>query len=256
MAKTVLVLPDQHAHKDHNNDRADWAGKLMLDLKPDVLVNMGDACDLPSLSSYDKGKASFNSASYQKDIEAHLDFQERFWYPITKAKRKKPHSIVLWGNHEQRLNKVLEYEPHLKGDRFGLSAKNFEFEKYYDEVVPYSGSTPGVYNLDGVLFAHYFVSGVMGRPISGNHHAASLLAKNHCSSVCAHSHTFDFSVAQRANGDTIMGLVCGVFQDYKTGWAGAVNNLWHPGLAILHDFENGKFDLEWVSMERLKKTYG
>jgi hypothetical protein len=256
MSKTVLVLPDQHAHRLHHNNRADWVGKLIVDLKPDVLVNMGDAADLPSLSSYDKGKASFNSASYEKDIEAHLDFQERMWAPINKAKKRKPESIVLVGNHEHRINKVLEYEPHLAGAKYGISTKHLEFERYYDKVIPYSGQTPGIFNLDGVLFAHYFISGIMGRPIGGINHAASLLAKNHCSSICAHSHTFDYSVASRADGKTIMGLVCGVYQDYESKWAGNVNQLWQPGLAILRDFEDGRYDLEWVSIDRMRKTYG
>lgn len=254
--KTVLVVPDCHAHPDHHNNRADWLGKLILDLKPDVLMNMGDAADMPSLSSYDKGKASFNGASYQRDIEAHLDFQERMWAPIRKAKRKRPYSVVLIGNHELRLDRALEYDPQLRGDRYGISPRNFDFESYYHEVVPYNGSTPGVYNLGGVLFAHYFISGVMGRPIGGVNHAASLIDKNYCSSVAAHSHTFDFSVKAGADGKTHMGLVCGVYQDYRSGWAGTANNLWQRGLAILKDFEGGRYDLEWVSMSRMEREYG
>ena len=254
--KTVLVLPDQHADPRYHNDRADWLGRLIVDLKPDVLINMGDEADLRSLSSYDKGKASFNGASYQKDIEAHLDFQERMWAPIRKAKRKRPYSTVLIGNHTNRINKVLEYEPHLRGEKFGISMRDLDLESYYHEVVPYDGSTPGIYNLDGVLFAHFFVSGVMGRPIGGVNHAASLLDKNYCSSVAAHSHTFDFSVKSAANGKTLMGLVCGVYQDYDSPWAGTVNQLWQRGLAILRNFEDGRWDIEWVSMKRMKELYG
>ena len=256
MTKTVLVLPDCHAHPDHHNDRADWLGKLILDLKPDVLVNMGDAADMPSLSGYDKGKASFHGASYQKDIEAHLDFQERMWAPIRKAKRKRPYSVVLTGNHESRLGRALEYDPQLRGERYGISPRNFDFESYYHEVVPYNGSTPGVYNLDGVLFAHYFISGVMGRPIGGVNHATSLIDKNYCSSVACHSHTFDFTVRAGANGKTLMGLVAGVYQDYQSGWAGAAGNLWQRGLAVLKDFEDGRWDLEWISMSRIEREYG
>lgn len=255
-SKTVLVVPDQHAHPDFSNERADWLGKMILDLKPDVLVNMGDAADMESLCSYDKGKAQFYSRSYTKDIEAHLDFQERMWKPIKKAKRKKPYNVCLVGNHEQRVEKVLSYEPHLEGEKHGISMRDFDFEKHYHEVVPYDGSTPGVYSLDGVLFAHYFISGVMGRPIGGEHHASSLIAKNHCSSVAAHSHTFDFSVKQRADGKTLMGLVTGVYQDYKSPWAGASANLWQSGVSVLHGFEEGRWDLEWVSLRRLEVEYG
>lgn len=256
MGKTVLVVPDQHAHPDFNNDRADWLGKLILDLRPDVLVNMGDAADMHSLSSYDKGKASFHSASYEKDIEAHLDFQERMWSPIKKAKKKKPHSVILIGNHEQRQSKVLDYEPHLRGHKFGIGPKDFDFESYYTDVIPYTGSTPGVYNLDGVLFSHYFISGVMGRPIGGVNHAASLLNKNYCSSIASHSHLFDFAVKAAADGTTLMGLVCGVYQDYNSPWAGAANNLWQRGLPILRNFEDGRWDLQWVSIGQLRGEYG
>ena len=65
MPKDILEVPDQHAHPDHNNDRADWLGKFILDRKPDIVVNMGDTFDLPSLSSFDRGKASFHGASYE-----------------------------------------------------------------------------------------------------------------------------------------------------------------------------------------------
>lgn len=255
-SKTVLVVPDQHANPKYDNKRADHLGQFIKELKPQVLVNMGDSADMPSLCSYDKGKAKFYAQSYQKDIEAHLDFQERMFAPIRKAKKKTPYSVYLIGNHENRVNKVLEYEPHLSGDKYGISMRDFDYESYYHEVIPYDGSTPGIYNLDGVLFSHYFVSGVMGRPVGGEHHAASLLAKNLCSSVAAHSHTFDFSIRKRADGKTLMGLVAGVFQDYKGDWAGSGENFWESGVAVLRGFEEGRWDLEWVSTKRLEEEYG
>jgi hypothetical protein len=254
-AKTVLVIPDQHAHHKHSNVRADYLGLFIKDLKPDLLVNMGDAADLPSLCQYDKGKAKFYTNSYQKDIEAHLDFQQRMFAPMIKAKKRKPQTIFLVGNHEQRINRALEYEPHLSGDKFGISMKNLDLDTYYDEVIPYDGATPGIFNYDGVLFSHYFVSGVMGRAIGGEHHAASLLSKNLCSSVAAHSHTFDFSTRKRADGSTIMALVAGVFQDYQTDWAGTGQNFWESGVAVLRDFEKERWDLEWLSLSRMRKEY-
>jgi len=138
--KTHLVIGDPHAHPDYSNARADWLGKLILDLKPDVVVNMGDTADLASMSSFDKGKASFHGRNYQKDIEAHLDFQDRMWHPIKKAKRKLPHRVVLEGNHENRIKKAIQYSPELEGDRFGVSFKNLAFEDYYDSVVEYDAS--------------------------------------------------------------------------------------------------------------------
>lgn len=256
MTEDILVVPDQHAHPDFNNDRADWLGKLILDLKPDVVVNMGDTFDMPSLSSYDKGKASFHGASYEKDINAGLDFLDRMWSPIKKAKKKRPYSVFLEGNHCHRLKKVLEYQPELAGDKFGVSYKNYQLSDYHHEVVYYEGQTPGIYTRQDISFAHYMVSGLMGRPISGEHHASSLLAKNHCSCVVAHSHTVDWSVRSSPTGNRIMGLVSGVYQDYKSPWAGNVSHLWWSGVVYLRGAENGVYDPEFISLGALRREYG
>jgi len=256
MAKDILVVPDQHAHPDHNNDRADWLGKFILDRKPDVVVNMGDTFDMPSLSSYDKGKASFHGASYEKDIVAGIDFLDRMWHPIRKAKKKRPYSVFLEGNHCHRLKKVLEYDPQLAGDRFGVSYKNYQLTDYHHEVVYYEGQTPGIYTLEGVSFAHFFVSGLMGRPIGGEHHAASLIAKNHSSCVAAHSHTVDWAVRHTTSGKRVMGLVAGVYQDYESSWAGSLNKLWWPGVIVLRGTEQGSYDPEFISLSSLRREYG
>jgi len=254
--KDYLIVPDPHAHPDFGNERADWLGKFILDHKPDVVVNMGDTWDMPSLSSFDKGKASFSGANYEKDINAGLDFTDRMWHPIKKAKKKQPRKVFLEGNHEQRLKKVLEYEPHLAGDRYGISYKNYQLDDYYHDVAYYKGQTPSIITLDGISFAHFFVSGLMGRPIGGEHHAASLLSKNYSSCVAAHSHTADWAVRSGSNGKKIMGLVAGVYQDYDSGWAGTCNNLWWQGLVYLRNVSDGVYDPEFISMEALRKEYG
>jgi len=256
MGKEYLVCPDIHAHPDHNNDRADWLGQFIKDRKPDVVVNMGDQWDLPSLSSFDKGKASFNGANYEKDINAGLDFQDRMWHPMQQSKKKQPRRVFLEGNHCHRIHKVLEYEPHLAGDRYGISYKNLQLDHYYHDVVMYEGGTPGIINLDGISFAHFMVSGLMGRPIGGEHHASSLLQKNYSSCIVGHSHTADFAIRSGSSGKTIMGLVCGVYQDFDSGWAGLCNRLWWRGLVYLKNVDEGVFEPEFISMESLRRAYG
>lgn len=256
MSKTHLIIPDQHAHPDFNNDRADWVGKLIKDVKPDLVVNMGDAADLASLSAYDKGKASFFGRSYEKDITAHLDFQDRMWHPMRKSKKKLPHAVVLEGNHEHRIKRVLDLDPHLAGHSHGLSFKDLDFNKYYGDVVEYSGQTPGIFTADGISYAHYFISGVMGRAIGGEHHAYSLLSKNYMSSTCAHSHLVDWSVRTDLLGKKTMGLVAGVYQDYHSPWAGDVNRLWWSGVVIKRGVEDGVYSPQFISLDQLKKEYG
>src|SRR5690606_28393748 len=106
-------IPDQHAHYQHDNRRADWLSKLTIDLSPDIVVNLGDAADMPSLSSYDKGTRSFQGRSYRQDIDAHLDFQSRWWDPVKARKKRLPYRVVLEGNHEHRIERALDLSPEL-----------------------------------------------------------------------------------------------------------------------------------------------
>lgn len=253
MGKTILVIPDQHAHPDHPNDRALWLGKFMYEIKPDIVVNMGDGPDMPSLSSYDKGKRSFHGRSYAKDIQAHTDFQEKLWHPYRASKKRLPKSYVLLGNHEWRIEKALDLSPELEET---LTLKDLEYDFFYDEVIPYDGSLPGMVEVQGITFAHYLASGILGKPISGENPAAALLAKQHASCVVGHSHLADYAIRTVANGGRLQAVVAGVYQDYEADWCGKqVQKLWWPGVVVLHAAEGGCFDPQFISLNRLKAAY-
>lgn len=248
-----LVIGDPHAHPNHDNKRADLLGKLILDLRPDVVINMGDMYDMPSMSSYDIGKKSFHGRSYRKDLDAGLDFDDRMWAPIRRAKKRKPLAVVLEGNHEYRMKKALDLSPELEGT---IGFKDFGFERNYDQIVEYDGGTPGFVVIDGISYAHFFTSGIKGLPIGGEHHAASLIAKQFVSCTVGHSHLADFAMRSRPDGSKIMGCVAGVFQDYRADWAGASNDLWWRGVVIKRNVDNGSYDPSFVSIEALEKEYG
>ena len=247
-----LVIPDQHAHPNHNNDRADWLSKLIIDLRPDVVINIGDAADMPSLSAYDKGKRSFHGRTYRADIDAHLEFQDRLWTPIKRRKRKLPFSVFCIGNHEQRIEKALDLSPELTGS-IGLGDLNLR--EWYDTVVPYEGGTPGTTEIDGVRYAHYFVSGLMGRPIGGEHPGYSILTKQFTSGTCGHSHLLDICVRTDGAGRKVYGAHCGVYQDYDADWAGVTNRLWARGVLVKHNVRDGQYDPQWISLDTIKREY-
>lgn len=253
MSSIHLIIPDTHAKPGTNNNRALWMGELIKDLKPDVVVNIGDMFDMYSLSSYDKGKGSFANRRYKEDINAGLDFDDKLWSASKKAKKKRPHRIVLEGNHEHRLKRMLEYETILEGT---IGFKDFQFDDNYQDVVEYKGASPGIINVDGINYAHFFVSGVMGRAIGGENHAKSLLLKQHVSSTCGHSHLSDYAMATTGHGKKIMGLVAGVGHDHFEDFAGAGNALWWPGVIIKRNVEDGVYEPQWVSLKTLEKEYG
>lgn len=253
LSKTHLWIPDPHAHYEHHNRRAEWVGKLINDIKPDVVVCGGDSADMPSLASYDKGKRSFQGRTYRADVDAHLDFQDRLWSVVKATKKKLPDRYFLEGNHEHRIARAIEFQPELEGV-VGLS--DLEISRYYDVFVPYEGSTPGVIDIDGILFAHYFVSGVMGQPIGGVHPAASLIAKLHRSAVAFHLHLADYNIHTDGGGRKIHSLVAGVYQDYEPEWAGRASKLWWQGVIVARNIDGtGNFDPQFISLEALKKEY-
>lgn len=251
--KTHLVIPDCHAHPEHNNNRADWVGQLILDLKPDVVVNLGDLWDMPSMSSYEKGTKSFQGRTFRQDLNAGLEFDERLWAPVRKAKKRRPEAAFLEGNHEFRLKKALDLQPELEGV---ISFKDFNLDRNYSHIVEYEGRTPGVIEIDGVHYAHYFISGVMGRPIGGEHPAYSLLTKEFTSCTCGHIHVMDFAERTTVGGKKIFGVIAGVYQDYDSSWAGEVNKLWARGIVVKRNVWEGQYDFQWISLDSLKKEYG
>jgi hypothetical protein len=252
LSKTFLIVPDQHAHPEHDNTRADYLAKLTIDLRPDVVINLGDAADMDSLSSYDKGKRSAIGKNYKSDLYSHLEFQDRWWGPVKATKKKMPYRVVLEGNHEHRIERALDMSPEYEG---AIGFKDYQFDEFYHTVVRYDGDLPGIFELEGILFAHYFPAGVSGRPIGGVSPARAMGQKNKTSCIQGHIHTFDFFSERNIGGNVLNCLVAGCFQDYVNGWAGSIGKFWRPGVAILRNVEAGNYDLQWVSLESLKDIY-
>lgn len=250
--ETHLVVPDIHATPGQTNRRAEWLGELINDIRPTTVVVLGDCADMPSLCSYDRGKKSFQGRTYKADIDSHLDFQDRLWSTVRKAKRKMPRRVCLIGNHEQRIDRAIETQPELEGV---ISYGDLGLSNWYGDVVHYNGATPGSIEIDGISYSHYLVAGVSGRPISGEHHAYSLLAKKFSSCVVGHSHTLDYCVRTRQDGKKIMGLVAGVFQEHNSSYAGESGKLWWRGVCLLKGVDNGTYDPEFISLARMKKAY-
>lgn len=253
MSKTHLFVTDQHAHYEHDNHRATLLSKLIQEVKPDVLIFGGDLVDMPSLSSYDRGKKSFEGRTYRADIESGNEFLDLVFSPLKKAKKKLPYSVFLEGNHEHRIKRAINLQPELDGtiDLFDLN-----LDENFDEIIEYEGGTPGIINLDGINYAHYFVSGVNGKPIGGERPAYSLLSKQLASCTVGHVHTVDYHVRTTADHRRLHGLVGGCFFDYNSDWAGNTNPLYWRGCIVKSNVENGDYDPHFISLRQLERRYG
>lgn len=252
MSKTHLIIPDSHAHYKYHNRRAEWLGKLVLDVKPDVVVHLGDSADMPSLSSYDKGRKSFQGRTYRADIDAHLDFQYRLWDTVRAAKRKLPARYFLEGNHEHRIVKAVDMQPELEG---AIGLDDLCIGDFYDEFVRYNGRSPGVVTIDGISYAHFFISGVLGKAIGGQHPAYSIRTKGLKNATAGDLHLLDYSIATDLSGNKVQTLVAGCYQDYDAEWAGEANRLWWRGVVVKRNVENGNYDPQFISLDAIRKEY-
>ena len=249
---THLVIPDGHAKPSEDLGRFDLLNKFIKDLKPDVVVNIGDAADMHSLNTFDKGKGSFHGASYEADINCTVESFDRTFHKTPKNIRK----VFCTGNHEHRITRVLDQSPELAGDKHGVSMNHLQLDNYFDDVVPYEGAAAGTIVVDGISYSHYLTSGAMGRPISGDNHARSLLMKGHMSATVGHSHFFDYSTHVNAAGRRMHGLVAGCFKGKKNdAYAGTSARNYRRGVCVKRMVEDGNYDLQFVSLEQLEQLY-
>ena len=176
MSKTTLVFSCSHADPSASNERFDWLGKFIYDLKPDMVIDLGDGADMKSLNSYDKGKAqAIVAQNYEEDINVYNDSQERLRHQFRYHKRGKPTWIGFEGNHEHRIKTALTYDPRLEGSKYGISFSHLQTNHWFKEYHEYSNSAPSVATYDGVDYAHFFAPGNSGRAIAGIHHAYGLV---------------------------------------------------------------------------------
>lgn len=257
MGKTAIVWTCAHATPEYSNERFDWLGSLIYDIRPDYVVDLGDGADMKSLNSYDtRYPKAVVSQSYQRDIECYNDAMDRIWSKFKVNKRKRPTRIGFEGNHENRIKTAIKHDPRLEGDKYGISFSHLNTEMWFDEYHEYLNSAPAIADYDGVSYSHYFSSGNYGTATSGTHHAYTILQNRNHSSTCGHSHKRSLYFKDDAHPTGIVGLVAGCYKGGCEAWAGQANDSWWSGVVIKRGIENGMYDPEFISMERLRAEYG
>jgi hypothetical protein len=246
---THLVIPDSHAKHDQDLRRYTALGNFIAEHQPNVIVNIGDHADMPSGSHYDVGKKSFEGRRYKLDIAAAIEANKLLFAPFKGIKGYKPRTIMTLGNHEHRINKMVENDAKMDGV---IHIDDLEYKRFYGEVYPFLKPV----EVDGVLYAHYFVSGVMGKPIGGMHQAANMIKKTMKSCTMGHTHILHFAKETTPDGRKVYGLVAGCFFEHDEDYAGVVpNRMYDRGFVMKHEVREGQYDFEWISIERLIKNY-
>ena len=249
-----LVIPDTKVKPNSPTDHLRWAGLYAAEKKPDVIVHIGDHFDMPSLSSWDVGKKSFEGRRYKDDIEAGIHAMEVFLQPIrdeqqrlkvNKHKQWRPRMVYTLGNHENRIERAIESDPKLDGligyKDLQLEEMGFEVYDFLDVVI-----------IDQIAYAHYFTSGIMGRPVSS---ARNMLSKKMMSCIMGHVQDRDIAYGRRADGTNILGLFSGIYYQHDEDYLTPQTNSSWRGIWMLNEVANGGCDELPVSLNYLRKKY-
>lgn len=268
-SKIHIVVGDAHARPGVPNDRFRWLGNLVVDTcvnHPDsevVVIDMGDWEDMPSLSSYELGKKSYEGRRYRADIQAAIEARAEFRSPITRynekqkaGKRKQisPRLVSLGGNHfERRIERVVESSALLEGV---ISVEDGGHATYGWEYVPFL--TPK--EIDGISYVHYWQARGSSQPIGmGKYPAQVLIREKHCSTIVGHSHVWDLAISTDGTGKRLFAMVAGCYFDPEQheNYARQSNKDWTKCITILYDVVDGypKGGFNLLPIETIKELY-
>lgn len=249
-----LIIPDCQIKPGVPLDHINWIAQYAVDKKPDVIVIIGDWADMPSLSSYDVGTKAFEGRRVADDLEVANRALAMLTDPIDREsartesshmKRWKPRKIITLGNHEDRINRAINMDPKIDGL---VKLSDLRFAEFGYEVYPFLQQVV----VDGVAYCHYFVSGVMGRPITT---ARALLNKQHMSCFMGHVQIKDIAYGKRGDGKRLTSIISGVCYLHDEAYLNPqTNDVWR-GVWMLNEVNDGAFDEMPVSLGYLKERY-
>jgi hypothetical protein len=181
-------------------------------------------------------------------MEALLEPLQRFNHAAKKGHRERynPRLVLTLGNHENRIAKAVNSDSKLDGT---IGLDDLCYEKYGWEVYPFLD----VVIIDGIAYSHYFTSGVLGRPCTT---ASAQLSKKHMSCVAGHQQGLQIASGNRADGARLTSIIAGSCYEHHEDYMGPQGNKHWRGVLMLHEVDNGEFDLMPVSLNFLEKKYG
>lgn len=244
----IAVLPDAQVAPGRPIAHLASYGQYIAAKRPDVIVCIGDFADLPSLSTHDEpGSIHAEGRRYADDLACAHEAMNAFLAPIRKEKSYRPRMVLTLGNHEDRIDRAIARDPQRLDGKIGMS--DLRYANFGWTVIPYL--QPII--IGGVLFAHYFPAGVMGRALTT---AAGIIRKYHQSAIAGHLQGRDIAYGKRADGTAVTAIISGSFYDHDEDYLTPLANAHWRGAWFLHEVRDGQFDEMALSIDYLKRRYG
>lgn len=249
--KKILFISDCQVKPGVDLTYLQAIGQYIVDKKPDIIVNIGDFWDFESLSSYDKGKLSFEGRRLQDDIEVGKEGMKLLLKPLRDYQKfendfYRPRMVFCHGNHESRLMRIPENNSEFDGF---IGYHLLELEKDW-EVHPFLKPV----KIEGINFVHYLSNPMSGKPYGGS--AASQLKAVGSSFCVGHKQTLEVAIQPVLDGSMRLGIICGAAYPFDEFYKGYQGNNHFRGVVMLHDAKDGFADPSFIStkflIERLR----
>jgi hypothetical protein len=249
---THVVIPDTQVKDGVLTDHLRWAGRYigesLGDRKNVTIVRLGDDHDMPSLSSYDRGKRASEGLRYRADIDAGNAGLALFDASLKEAapRRWKPRKIKLHGNHENRITRAAEDQAFLDGT---VTLEHLDDARLGWEVHPFLKPVL----VDGILYCHYFYNPNTGKPYGGSSVDTRLKTIGH-SFTMGHQQGLLYGLRDTIRGRH-HGLIAGSFYCHLEAYKGFQGNDHWRGIIVCNQVEDGMYDPLFVSLDYLCRRY-
>lgn len=244
---TIFVIGDTQCKQGVSLDYMHWVGSYIARKKPDIIVHIGDHYDMASLSSYDKGQLSAEGRRVQADIEAGDKGLEIIESYIKSVDGYNPRKVVTLGNHEERIDRFVSYNPEFEGF---LGTNKLAFGTYDWEVSPFLKPI----SICGINFVHYLANPMTGKPFGGT--ALNRLKNVGESYVMGHQQVFDYAERPlQLSGRKQLGIVVGACYEHDEGYKGYQGNHHFRGCVMLYECSDGYALHKNITLQHMKELY-
>lgn len=245
-----LFIPDTQIKKGAPIQHIEALGNYIEEKRYDKIIIAGDWWDMPTTSNWNTALDQ-EGLRIQDDIDAGNKAMSLLWRAVDKQNKKSrkkylPEKHFLFGNHEHHLERFVENHPSLAG-MLGYHLLNIE----QHGLIPHKFLQP--VDIDGILYCHYFVNPMSGRPVSGM--METRLKTIGQSFTQGHAQSFAYGEREVPSGKRHHGLVAGSFYMHDEKYKGPQGNHHWRGIIVKHEVQDGSYDLMKVSLQYLLREY-
>ena len=249
----VLAIGDLHDDPYIAKDRFRWIGRMIADTAPDRVVQIGDICDLESLSFHSPNDSDSGryKPRFMADLASLREALDEMFEPVRRMSAAPRFDLTL-GNHENRIWRFEETAPETAG----------MLQRDFMVLVSGYGIAAHKYGawlrIGGIGFTHAPFS-VMGKPIGGMTAAQTVARQATFDVVQGHTHKFQHITSPKVGDDervTVVDLGCALPQGHVQPYAKHTMTGWTWGVVELLIRAGRIQGVNQVPMFEVARRYG